>query len=182
MRRLGLLARRALLDRVDWVFFRRDPAAGRGRADPEARLITRLDEVPAAYRPVLFPDGALSTMALRMRRGLARVLVLGDGRGCAAYVWLQDWRPFRRRYGMVARDGVMLGPGWTDPARRGQGLYARLMGHALHVADAGAPILATVAPDNEAPQRVLPALGFTRLGRYRITIVCGQGVRWSREG
>ncbi len=181
MSRLGTLARRALLDRGDWVFFRCDPAPGRGRPDPEARLFLHPDEVPVAYRAVLFPHGALSTMALRMRRGLARVMCFGDGQGCVAYVWVQDWRPFRRRFGMVAREGVMLGPGWTDPSRRGQGLYGRLIRHALQVVDGDVPILAAVAPDNVAPQRVLPTVGFTRLGRYRIAVVCGLWVRWSRS-
>lgn len=180
MSRLRTLARRALFDREEWVFYRHAPMPGRGVADPEALVYRRVAEVPSALRPVLFPDGALSTMALRMRRGRAWVVCFGDERrGCVAYGWVQDWASFRRRYAMVADEGVVFGPFWTDPALRGRGLMGRLIGHALRLVDDGRPAFAAIAPDNVASQRGFRAAGFARVARYRTTIVCQRWISWS---
>jgi len=50
----------------------------------------------------------------RQKRGQAKLLGLSDRESkFPAYGWIQSWKPFRRKFGMLADDVVMLGPYWT---------------------------------------------------------------------
>lgn len=104
-----------------------------------------------------------------MRRGKARLLCFSeDGLQLDAYGWIQDWSLFRRRYGAIATEGVMLGYYWTAPAARGRGLYGRLLSHSLALCRKDRPILIATTPDNTASQRGIVKAGFQSRGEWEV--------------
>jgi GNAT superfamily N-acetyltransferase len=106
-------------------------------------------------------------MRYRLRREEARLLCLSeDGLHLDAYGWIQDWRPFRRRFGALAQTGTMLGPYWTAPEARGRGLYGRLLAHSLSLCDRDRPILIGTSPENKPSQRGIEKAGFKPRGEW----------------
>ena len=172
MRRLVHLLRRFVLDRRRIGFYGWDPRQGSGAADPQVRVYERWQDIPRHFRTVAVPSPWTDAMFYRMKRGRAKLLCLSeDGRRLQAYGWVQDWSPFRRRYGAVAREGTMLGFYWTAPEERGRGLYGRLLAHSLTVCDLGRPVLIAASPQNRASRRGIEKAGFRPLGEWETLTV-----------
>ena len=63
-----------------------------------------------------------------MKIGNAKLLCYSEyNQRLQAFGWIQTWKPFRHKFGRLAKDGVMLGPYWTEPHNRGRGLYGKLL-------------------------------------------------------
>ena len=167
MTRLGSCLRRFLHEHRRYLFYSYDPAQGPGLPDPRIRVFVNWADIPAQFRRVAVPSPWMNVMYYRLRRGKARLLCLSeDGRQLDAYGWIQDWSVFRRRFGAVADRGTMLGFYWTAPARRGQGLYGRLLAHSLALCDKTRPVLIATSPDNVPSQRGIEKAGFRRRGEW----------------
>ena len=165
---IGMRLWRAVCDTRRYRFYGYDPAQGPGRRDPDVQVYDTWRAVPRPFRSTVAPHPAVNVMYHRLRRGKARLLCLsGDGKRLDAYGWIQDWSVFRRRYGAIARDGVMLGFYWTAPARRGRGLYGRLLAHSLALCAKDRPIRIGTSPDNRASQRGIEKAGFRWLGDWK---------------
>jgi GNAT superfamily N-acetyltransferase len=113
----------------------------------------------------------LSVMRLRFARGTARCLCLFEDGELCAYGWVQSWGPFRRKFGFLASDAVMLGPYFTFEAYRGKGLYRRLLLTSVRLCceRPERPILVYTWPENTASQRGIEKAGFQYIGTYQVT-------------
>ncbi len=132
---------------------------------------TSWDDIPTDFRDVAMPSPWIDVMFYRLKRGQAKLLCLADVESkLQAYGWIQSWKPFRRKYSMLADDAVMLGPYRTAPEHRGKGLYRRLLKHSVHLCQSGKPILGMTSPDNLASQKGFTRAGFVFCGEWELSI------------
>ena len=168
---LGILKKLFWLDRGRYLIYQLPPGGGAPEAPaPDVRAFERYEDIPPALRDRLVARRYLNVLYYRMKRRQARVLCLCDGDDPIAYGWIQSWAPFRRRFGSLFADAVMLGPYWTAPARRRQGLYARLLAHSLSLLDKRLPIVIYTSVENVASQKGIEKAGFQLVGRYEISV------------
>lgn len=125
------------------------------------RVFDSLAEIPDGVARVVMPGRVVDLMRLRMRRGLARLLVVLDADGkVAAYGWNQAWSPFRRRFASVSAQGVMLGYYWTRPDQRGHGLYRYLLQLSVALARPSEPLIIYACIANTASLNGIAKAGF----------------------
>ena len=185
MNSLIRLLLRFVFEKRRYLFYGYDPRQGGGQADAQITVYNRWEEIPRAYRRIAAAAPWRNAMFYRIRRGGARLLCCSpDGTRLEAYGWVQDWRPFRRRFGAVAVEGTMLGFYWTAPEARGRGLYGRLLAHSLAVCDRTRPVLIVTSPENKASQRGIEKAGFQPLGEWeaRIWLRCFSRMRRISDG
>jgi hypothetical protein len=165
------ILKRLVYEKKRFLFYGYDPGQGAGRPDPCVKVYGSWKDIPESFRRRAVPAPWRSAMRHRLRRGKARLLCLSeDGQHLDAYGWIQDWRPFRRRFGALARTGTMLGPYWTAPEARGRGLYGRLLAHSLSICDRDRPILIGTSPENKPSQRGIEKAGFSLRGGWEIRL------------
>lgn len=171
---LSKLFRRLVHEKRSCLFYSYDLERGAGRADPCVKVYGAWADIPKDFRKIVVPAPWRNAMYYRLGRGEARLLCLSeDGQRLAAYGWIQDWRPFRRKFGALARSGTMLGPYWTSPEARGRGLYGRLLGHSLSLCSTKQPVLIYTSPENAASRRGIEKAGFHPLGRWDLCVWLG---------
>ena len=165
--RIFKLLGRLIYEKRRYRFYGYDPKQGLGQEDPHVKVYAAWDEIPPHFRKVAAAHSRLNVMYYRIKRREARLLCYSeDGTRLDAYGWIQDWRPFRRRFGVLADQGTMLGFYWTAPAARGRGLYGRLLAHSLFLCRKERPILIATSPENKASQRGIEKAGFQSLGEW----------------
>ncbi len=126
--------------------------------------------VPEQVARVAMPRALLDVMRWRFRRGDASLMAVFDDRGdVASYGWIQSWRPFRRRFRKVAREGSMLGFYWTHPAHRGRGLYRAMLARSLALVRGKEPIIIYASAGNAVSQRGIEGAGFEFLLDLQVT-------------
>jgi len=169
MKRWVRLIKRFVYDNRRYVFYRYDAHQGPGAAHDTVSVYDSWSACPAAIRDTVLGSRWLNVMYYRWRRGEARLLCYcEDGLTVQAFGWIQSWRPFRRKFGMLAQEGTMLGPYQTAPQARGRGLYGILLSHSLWLCDKEKPILIYTDPDNEASQKGISKAGFQYMGDWTV--------------
>ena len=167
MKRVVGLMGRLIYEKRRYLFYGYAPEQDGGCEDPHVKVYAAWDEIPLHFRKWAAGSPWLNAMYYRMKRGEARLLCYSeDGVRLDAYGWIQDWRPFRRRFGAIAHQGTMLGFYWTAPAARGRGLYGRLLAHSIYLCRKDRPILIATSPENKASQRGIEKAGFKPLGEW----------------
>lgn len=129
-------------------------------------------EVVTLYRKA---EGLLGSevMMRRLHHDGAVMLALLAGPELAAYGWLQCWGPLRREFWWLADDAICLGPYWTSPNLRGQGLYGRLLAHSL--AECAErfrekDVYIWVERENVSSCRGIERAGFRSLGEHLVSM------------
>lgn len=161
------LVRRFVYESRRCLFYCYDPKQGSGCIDPNIAVYTEWADVPDAYQSVIAPRAHFNIMIIRMKRKQARLLCCSnDKQQLNAYGWVQDWKPFRRRFGKIAEQGSMLGPYWTAPKYRRQGLYSRLLTHSIALCANDYPAIIYTSPENIASQQGIRKAGFQLMGEW----------------
>lgn len=178
---LAKVFKRLVYEKRRLVFYGYDPKQGDGRADPQIQVYDSWEAIPPHFRKIAAPAPWRNTVYYRMKRGQARLLAYSeDGMRLGAYVWLQDWKPFLRKFGAIADRGIMMGYGWTAPAMRRRGLFGRMLAHSLFVCPKDRPIIGHTTPDNMAIRHALQKVGFYSLGEWDLRQWFGMCVRLRR--
>ena len=161
------LVRRCIYENRKFLFYCHDPKNGDGCIDPYITAYTVWNDIPPSFRRVLAPNPRFYIMIIRMKRKQARVLCCSDDKqNLIAYGWIQNWKPFRRRFGKITKEGSMLGPYWTAPGSRRQGLYSRLLSHSIALCSKEWPIMIYTSPENIASQKGIQKAGFETMGKW----------------
>jgi RimJ/RimL family protein N-acetyltransferase len=156
------------------VFFTYDPRQGDGALDGRVRVFGGRDRVPARVaREFVASRGRALWLLIRLRmllRNATLVYLAEDGR-LRAYGLIRRCDPLPRRYRWLVPRGVILGPYWTAPASRGQGLYPILLraSIALSTDREHMPLIVYADASNSPSIRGLEKAGFARLGTYNVT-------------
>jgi hypothetical protein len=169
--RLLQLAKKVLYEKQQCRFYQYDAGQGTGASNAAVAVYESYAEIPPQFRKAAVPSRYLNVMYYRLNRGAARLLCYSeDGHNLHAFGWIQSWAPFRRKFGMLAKDGVMLGPYWTAPEHRGGGVYGKLLQHSLSLCPRTKPILIYTSADNVSSQRGIVKAGFEPLGEWMIAV------------
>ncbi len=126
-------------------------------------------DIPLWLEKSLFENKALNVMKYRFRDGYARIFIVAKEEHILAYAWIQDWRYFVGRYGKIVREATMLGPDWTDPEFRGQGLHKQLIKARINYFDRSKALVAVVEEDNSSSARNFEKCGFVSKGKIKVT-------------
>lgn len=150
---------------------------GAGMLDSGVCIYDKNNPPPSDVKnEICFLEGRLSywLMKRRLDRYGGKLLCIRKKERIESYGWIQNWKPFRRRYGWLAEEAVLLGPFWTRPDCRGQGLYGRLLGHSIAVCEQRdrIPLLIITSPDNKSSQRGIEKAGFAKVGIFCCTHFC----------
>lgn len=173
---LGSIAERLLVRRRTYAVFADAPDRQRAEQDP---LIDAWDAdrpPPAEVRRLFRRYAGLRgefVMLGRLRRAGAIMLSAVESGDLVGYGWLQRWPSVRREFWWLAPDGICLGPYWTHPERRGQGIYGRFLRHSLFECRERFPKLRLyiwARTGNAASIRGIEAAGFEFLGFHSVAL------------
>lgn len=150
------------------LFFARDLAPGEAGFDGACAMPTHVaPELLRGLATVRGEDPAL--YAARLAAGHRLVHVAAGERAFAAFGWATIAGPARRAAPWEGQAGLWVPPGmvylwdyFTDPAARGQGLYPRLLRHAMAAAGAMGATRAAIYCDaqNIGSAKGIAAAGF----------------------
>lgn len=180
---ISSILKKIVCEKGEYLFYRySSELQGDGHLCEAVNLYSRSEEIPSSFLSILFPKGTfMNPMWHRLKCGHAKLLCYTDD-NChlLAYGWVQDWSPFQRKFAMITRDGVMLGPYWTSPKYRGKNIYGKLLQASLSICSKDKPILIYTAPDNIASQHGIMKAKFQFVGGYRIKLWFRLFVSWTR--
>lgn len=171
MMRLLSAAKKLIHDEREYIFYLAPEARpGQGEPTEEIRVCESYAQIPPPFRGVVLPKRFLNVMYWRLQRGQATLLCYSDdGDTLQAYGWIQAWKPLRRKFSMLAKDGIMLGPYWTAPEHRGKGLYGKLLDRSFALCRGKTPVFGCTAPENAPSQRGVAKAGFEPLGQWVVS-------------
>lgn len=159
------LLKKTLHDRGRYSVFEYDFAQGEGEPHDAITVYPRYVAIPPEFRHAALPSRFVNLMYYRLQTGKARLLCYSeDGEELQAYGWIQSWRPFRRRFAAVADDGLILGPYWTAPKHRHQGLYVALLRHSVFLSGRTKRLIIYTLPGNTGSKRGIARAGFKPIG------------------
>lgn len=113
----------------------------------------------------VFSSGIADVMRWRLFRGNAFLLTLETAENeVAAFGWVQNWKPFRRRFSKISTSGWMLGFYHTSPSWRRKGLYGELLQESILRAPKDESIYIYCSTTNTASANGIAKAGFRYLG------------------
>lgn len=136
-------------------------------SDVELDVYTSSSEISSCIKQNLFPH-RFSVLQYRMRRGLAKVVVLKTQRELIAYGWLQSWEPFRRVFADISTQGLMIGPAWTAPEWRGKGVHGLMLTKRIMIAEKVKPIFTFAEENNRASISGIERVGFRKIAKVNM--------------
>ena len=143
---------------------------GTGRPHEHVREFTTYSKIPKGFRLAALSKPYFNVMVYRLLRGQAKFFSYSEnGSTLQAYGWIQSGSAFRHKLGMLADDGILLGPYWTEPEHRGKRIYGALIRHCLFVIPKDKPTYIYTSPTNISSQRGILDAGFQATGTYRVT-------------
>lgn len=127
-------------------------------------------EIPKYLRKKIFLYPIVSTLYYRLNSKKARLLSIDNGRDLIAYGWIQNWEPFKRKFGWIFNNAIMLGPYWTNEKYRGKGIYGDLLQYSLTYIPKDIPVLIYTSINNISSQKGIEKNGFKKIGNFRISL------------
>jgi len=109
-----------------------------------------------------------SSLYYRLNSKNARLICIDNGIELIAYGWIQSWKPFRRKFGWIFKNAIMLGPYWTNEKYRGKGIYGSLLQYSITHISNDIPVLIYTSLDNVSSQKGIEKIGFDKIGDFRI--------------
>lgn len=127
-------------------------------------------EIPKFITKKIFKYPFLSLLYYRLNSKNARLICIDTGIELIAYGWIQSWKPFKRKFGWVFKNAIMLGPYWTNEKFRGRGIYGDLLKYSLANIPSNIPVLIYTVLSNVSSQKGIEKNGFEKIGNFRICL------------
>jgi GNAT superfamily N-acetyltransferase len=138
--------------------------------EPELRIYQNWETGGKAFHSIL-PRWWMQPLYYRFRKGQAQLITWEENGQILAYGWIQTWSPFRKKFGSIFKNALMLGPYFTEPKSRGKGLYKKLLAYSLAQCEPEMPIAIYTSPSNISSQRGIEGSGFEKIGTFRIQML-----------
>ncbi len=152
------------------VFYAQSSTTSTASGNKNIKVYDCWSQVPDPYKNIISPSKLPDVMRLRLCTGKAKLLLYSeDDRSLDAYGWIQEWRPFRRKFFAISSSGMMLGPFWTAPSRRGQGIYGHLLRDSLDLCPVDTTAYIYTSPQNMSSQKGIMKAGFSYIGTWKLT-------------
>lgn len=127
-------------------------------------------EIPKFISKKIFMCPYLSSLYYRIKSKNARLISIDNGVELIAYGWIQNWKPFKKKFGWMFKNAVMLGPYWTNEKFRGRGIYGDLLKYSLANIPSNIPVLIYTALSNITSQKGIEKNGFEKIGNFRVSL------------
>lgn len=151
-----------------------------GRIDPEVKVYSEFRDVPQFIVKKLFDFPIINSLFYRIKSHKAKLLCIYDANTLIAYGWIQNWKPFKQKFGWLTKNGTMLGPYWTHPQYRGKGYYGRLLKHSIAVSNEDLPLVIYTSPENMNSQKGIEKIEFEKIGNFRIDFYFRHWVQYKK--
>jgi hypothetical protein len=166
------LCKKIIYESGEYVIYKIDsPTKNQIIIDEKIKKYSSPEEIPTFIKKKLLKFPILNPMYYRLKFRKAMLLCLYFENQIFSYGWIQNWKPFRKKFGWLIKNGTMLGPFWTDPQFRGQGYYKRLLLHSVSIADKKKQIIIYTSPNNITSQKGIEKVGFKKIGTYKIALI-----------
>ena len=148
--------------------------------DDDIKTYSKYSDIPDFIKEQLFIYPLFNPLYYRIKTQQAFLISIHNNKNLIAYGWIQSWKPFKRKFGWVFKDALMLGPYWTDSRYRGQGYYGRLLKHSISIASKEYPLFIYTTTENISSQKGINKMGFEKKGIYKISLVF-RFFQWHKE-
>jgi RimJ/RimL family protein N-acetyltransferase len=170
IRRLVSLLLKLVYDKADFVFYTTS------HPDPSGQeFASQLHSYPdfntgrAKFHEIL-KNWWMQPLYYRFKSRKATLVTWEENDKILAYGWVQNWDPFRRKFGKIFPEAIMLGPYYTNPDQRGKGIYKKLLAYSLSCYPKDKAIAIYTSPTNISSQKGIEGSGFTKLGTFRVRL------------
>ncbi len=126
-----------------------------------------LDEVPHKIASQLFSTPLSFLMKHRLKHKKAVLICYMKEDRLVAYGWIQDWYCFKYLRKIVPK-ATMLGPFWTHPSCRGQGIYGKMLEFSLSLSNNNELAIIYASVNNESSLKGIRKKIFQELGLAKI--------------
>jgi hypothetical protein len=178
--RILSLCKKFFFESGDYVIYRLNSDGEGGETDPEVEEYTEYDEIPRFIRKKLSIYPLINSVYYRIKSHQAVLICIHKNRDVLCYGWIQTWEPFKRKFGWLCKDGIMLGPYWTNPDYREQGYYGRLLKHSIALTKKDSHLIIYTNPENFSSQKGIEKAGFKEVGLYRVNFAF-RLLEWHKE-
>lgn len=138
--------------------------------DPEIKVYSAYSDIPYLIKRKLLNYCLINPFYYRLKSHQAVLLTINDKDELISYGWIQKWRSFKRKFGWIYDEAVMLGPYWTNSLHRGKGLYGRLLKQSILLTPKNYPIIIYTSPENVNSQRGIEKMDFKLIGNFKINL------------
>jgi hypothetical protein len=136
--------------------------------DSSIKVYSDYNEIPGFVRKKLLLYPLVNSMYHRIKQHQATLHCIYSDNQLVSYGWIQSWKPFKRKFGWLFKDSIMLGPYWTESQNRGQGYYVRLLKYSIAASGEKSHMVIYTSPENQSSIRGIVKAGFNLKGVYRI--------------
>jgi hypothetical protein len=139
--------------------------------DAEIKVYANYSDLPELLKKEILNNQIINSLYYRLNLKHAILLTIHNETEIIAYGWLQTWHPFKRKFGWIYKDAMMLGPYWTNELHRGKGIYGRLIKQSIALAKPNIPLMIYTRPENISSQKGIEKMGFKEIGVYKIELI-----------
>ncbi len=138
--------------------------------DPEINVYSNYSDIPDLLKRKLLNHPFINPFYYRLKSQQAILLSIQNDKEIISYGWVQKWQPFKRKFGWVYKQAMMLGPYWTLDSHRGKGIYGRLLKQSISLAPQNYPLIIYTSPENINSQKGIEKMNFYLIGNYKINL------------
>ncbi|HPG42142.1 MAG TPA: GNAT family N-acetyltransferase [bacterium] len=180
-RYLKKILKRTVFETKEILVFEYDrDKQGDGKIDPEVREYNEYCEMDSPLRKRLLPFPLINPLYYRFKHPDSKLMCLFKEGDIIAWGWIQSCESLHKKNSSYFdKNGLLLGPYWTNPAYRGQGLYGRLLQHSIAVIDKNRPIVICTRTENTASITGMKKAGFRFAGSYSVLTILFFFVKFS---
>lgn len=138
--------------------------------DPEIKVYSEYSDIPQLLKKQLLNHPLINPFYYRLKSHQAILLYIQNDEEIISYGWVQKWQPFKRKFGWIYKQAMMLGPYWTHDSHRGKGIYGRLLKQSISLTPQNFPLIIYTSPENINSQKGIEKLDFKLIGNYKINL------------
>jgi hypothetical protein len=138
--------------------------------DPEINVYSDYSDIPDVLKRKLLNHPFINPFYYRLKLRQAILLSIQNDREIVSYGWVQKWQPFKRKFGWIYKQAMMLGPYWTIDSQRGKGIYGRLLKQSISLSPQNFPLIIYTSPENINSQKGIDKMDFQLIGSYKINL------------
>lgn len=138
--------------------------------DAEIKVYSEYSDIPQQLKKQLLNHPFINPFYYRLKSHQALLLSIQNDEEIISYGWVQKWQPFKRKFGWIYKEAMMLGPYWTKDSHRGKGIYGRLLKQSISLATKNFPLIIYTSMENINSQKGIEKMDFKLIGNFKINL------------
>jgi len=149
------------------IIFKNFPFKEKSFPDSKGILVFKdIKEIPPSLIKTVFPGISFLLLKFRLWRKKATLICYIKEGQLLAYGWIQDWSYFKP-FHIIEYKASMLGPFWTHPQYRGQGIYGKMLDYSLNMIDPQYPAIIYASQGNSPSLKGIRNHHFREIGPFQ---------------